>query len=169
MNTFCHKLLIVTFISLLIAGLSRGAGVVDINDITEGYVKLVLEIGLYDSEYADIYFGPAEWQPSGEDLPDEFPAEQLGRKADALIEKVKNAAKNNLSGEQSARCRFLEKQLLAVKAKINLLDGKEMSFNKESRLLYDIVAPAFEKEQFKNKNVGIIISGGNVDLKHLPF
>jgi len=26
-----------------------------------------------------------------------------------------------------------------------------------------------EKEEFKNKNVGIIISGGNVDLKHLPF
>ena len=26
-----------------------------------------------------------------------------------------------------------------------------------------------EKEKFKNKNVGIIISGGNVDLKNLPF
>lgn len=26
-----------------------------------------------------------------------------------------------------------------------------------------------EKEQFKNKEVGIIISGGNVDLKNLPF
>jgi threonine dehydratase len=26
-----------------------------------------------------------------------------------------------------------------------------------------------EKENFKNKNVGIIISGGNVDLKNLPF
>ena len=26
-----------------------------------------------------------------------------------------------------------------------------------------------EKEKFKNKKVGIIISGGNVDLKHLPF
>lgn len=26
-----------------------------------------------------------------------------------------------------------------------------------------------EKEKFKNKTVGIIISGGNVDLKHLPF
>lgn len=26
-----------------------------------------------------------------------------------------------------------------------------------------------EKEKFKNKNIGIIISGGNVDLKHLPF
>lgn len=26
-----------------------------------------------------------------------------------------------------------------------------------------------EKEKFKSKNIGIIISGGNVDLKHLPF
>ena len=26
-----------------------------------------------------------------------------------------------------------------------------------------------EKEKFKNKNVGIILSGGNVDLQHLPF
>jgi len=26
-----------------------------------------------------------------------------------------------------------------------------------------------EKEKFRNKNVGIIISGGNVDLQHLPF
>ena len=26
-----------------------------------------------------------------------------------------------------------------------------------------------EKEKFKNKTIGIIISGGNVDLKHLPF
>ncbi len=26
-----------------------------------------------------------------------------------------------------------------------------------------------EKEQFKNKEVGIIISGGNVDVANLPF
>ncbi len=26
-----------------------------------------------------------------------------------------------------------------------------------------------EKEKFKNKNIGIIISGGNVDLDKLPF
>jgi hypothetical protein len=150
MNTFCHKLLIFTLICLFIAGMSQGADVADINNIAEKYVKLVLEIGLYDSEYADIYFGPPEWQPSGEDLPDEFPAEQLGSKANALIEKVKNASKNNLSGENSARCKFLEKQLLAVKAKIDLFAGKEMPFDEESRVLYDIVAPPFKKERFEN-------------------
>ena len=150
MNTFCHKLFIFTFSSLLITGSSRGASIADIDDIAESYVKLVLEIGIYDSDYADIYFGPPEWQPSGEDLPYEFPAERLGRKANALIEKVKNAAKNNHSGEQSARLKFFEKQLLAVKAKIDLLDGKEMPFDEESRLLYDIVAPAFEKKRFEN-------------------
>ena len=26
-----------------------------------------------------------------------------------------------------------------------------------------------QKKEFKNKNIGIIISGGNVDLNHLPF
>lgn len=26
-----------------------------------------------------------------------------------------------------------------------------------------------EKEQFKNKKIGIIVSGGNVDLANLPF
>jgi len=26
-----------------------------------------------------------------------------------------------------------------------------------------------EKNNFKNKNIGIIISGGNVDLNNLPF
>lgn len=150
MNTFFHKLLISTLICLFIAGLSQGADVADINDIAESYVKLVLEIGLYDSEYADIYFGPPEWQPSGEDLPDEFPSEQLSRIADALIEKLASATKDNKSKEQSARCRFLEKQLLAVKAKIDLLAGKEMPFDEESGMLYDIVAPAFEKERFEN-------------------
>jgi len=150
MNTFCHKLLIFTFTSLLIAGVGRGAGTADINDIAEKYVKLVLEIGLYESDYADIYFGPPEWQPSGEDLPDEFPAGQLGRKADALIERIRKAAKSNQSGENSARCRFLEKQLLAVRGMIDLLAGKEMPFDEESRILYDVVAPAFEQQRFEN-------------------
>jgi hypothetical protein len=150
MNTFCYKLLIFTFTGLLIAGSCRAAGVADINNNAESYVKLVLEVGIYDSEYADIYFGPPEWQPSGEDFPDEFPAEQFGSKADALIERIKNASKSNLSGQQSARCKFLEKQLLAVKAKIDLLGGKELPFDEESKLLYDVVAPAFDKKQFEN-------------------
>ena len=38
--------------------------------------------------------------------------------------------------------------MLAVKGKIDLLAGKEMSFDEESIILYDIVAPAFDKERF---------------------
>ena len=30
----------------------------------EGYVKLVLNIGLYDSDYVDAYYGPEDWRPS---------------------------------------------------------------------------------------------------------
>ncbi|MBN2180750.1 MAG: hypothetical protein JW715_02460 [Sedimentisphaerales bacterium] len=133
---------------LLIAGSNRAESTADINDIAESYVKLVLEIGLYDSEYADIYFGPTQWRPSDENILDEFPAELLGCRAQELIDKLDKAAKTSQSPEQSARCNFLGKQLTAVKGKIDLLAGKEMPFDEESRILYDVVAPAFEKERF---------------------
>ena len=32
--------------------------VVDVNGVAERYVKMVLEVGLYDADYVDAYFGP---------------------------------------------------------------------------------------------------------------
>ena len=148
MAGFRCTLLIAVVLGLLIAGSSRGAGTEDINDIAESYVKLVLEIGLYEPDYVDTYYGPPEWRPPESEILDEFPSERLGRKVNELIEKLGNAAKSNQAGKQSARLKFLDKQLSAVKGKIDLLAGKEMSFDEESRVLYDIVAPAFEKKHF---------------------
>ena len=34
------------------------------NKIAEGYVKLVLNVGLHDPGYVDAYYGPAEWKPA---------------------------------------------------------------------------------------------------------
>ena len=146
-NFRCMSLIIILSV-LLIAGSSRGAGTEQIDGIAELYVKLVLEIGLYEPDYADTYFGPPEWQPPESQIQDEFPSERLGRKVNELIEKLGYASKSEKAGKQSARFKFLEKQLLAVKAKIDLLAGKEMSFDEESRVLYDIVAPAFDKKHF---------------------
>ena len=33
------------------------------NEISEQYVKLVLEIDLYKPGYVDAYYGPVEWKP----------------------------------------------------------------------------------------------------------
>jgi len=32
------------------------------NTIAEDYVKLVLNIGQYDADFVDAYYGPAEWR-----------------------------------------------------------------------------------------------------------
>lgn len=148
MTRFHLSLLIIIVSGLLVAGPARGAGTEEIDGIAESYVKLVLEIGLYKPDYADAYFGPPEWLPNESEIQDEFPSERLGRKVSELIEKLENAAKSNQAGKQSARVKFLEKQLLAVKGKIDLLAGKEMSFDEESKVLYDVIAPAFEKKHF---------------------
>jgi hypothetical protein len=33
-----------------------------LKDVAERYVKLVLAVGLHDSDYVDAYYGPAEWR-----------------------------------------------------------------------------------------------------------
>ena len=35
------------------------------NTIAERYVSLVLNIGVYDPDYVDAYYGTEEWKPSG--------------------------------------------------------------------------------------------------------
>ena len=122
----------------------------DVNDIARDYVKLVLEVGLYDSDYADAYFGPPELKPSEDAIEDEFPVQRLTIQAEKLIEQLENAAtRDAFSANELPRYNFLKKQLISVKCKIALLDSKEMSFDEESKELYDIVVPPFNKEHYE--------------------
>ena len=50
------------------------------DSIAEGYVKLVLNIGLYDSDYVDAYYGPEDWRPSSVEKQDTFPYHGLKKK-----------------------------------------------------------------------------------------
>jgi hypothetical protein len=51
---------------------------------------------------------------------------------------------------EKLRQAFLEKQLIAVKAKIDLLGGRKMSFDEESKALYDVVAPACDEARLQS-------------------
>ncbi|MFB3055572.1 MAG: hypothetical protein ACE1ZQ_00240, partial [Ignavibacteriaceae bacterium] len=60
------------------------------NEIAEQYVKLVLEIGLYNPDYVDAYYGPAEWKPdeSSKQEIDTALTKSLNSKADDLLDKL---------------------------------------------------------------------------------
>ncbi len=134
---------------LLAPNAGRAGGAVDVNDIAEAYVKLVLEVGLYDADYVDAYFGPQQWRPADDEAQDTFPAEALRSRAGALIERLGKVESSKFTGLEERRYAYLNKQLSAVRARIDLLAGQKMSFDKESKALYDVVAPAYDEAHFR--------------------
>ncbi len=149
MGEILRSLLIVT-LSVMSTAVGASAGVADVNEVAEGYVKLVLEVGLYDGDYVDAYFGPAEWSPTEEAKENQFPTQQLSDQADQLIEQLNRLDRGRFSGIEGQRYAYLRKQLSSVRAKIDLLGGRKMSFDEESQALYDVVAPPFDESDIQD-------------------
>lgn len=120
-----------------------------LNSIAEEYVKLVLEVGLYDAYFVDAYYGPEEWKPvplTEEDTV--FPAGKLLAKAEQLNVKLQTVDKNILNENLILRYTFLVKQLQAVKGRIEFLGGKNFTFDEETKIFYDVVTPDYSADHF---------------------
>jgi hypothetical protein len=111
------------------------------NDIAEQYVRLVLAMGEHDADYVDAYYGPAELRTKGLTL-DEIRRQAFGvRRESAALE----------SGDSVTALRkaYLTRQLEALVARIDILQGKKFTFDEESKALYDAVAPHHSEEHFR--------------------
>ena len=118
----------------------------DMNSVAEGYVRLVLAMGGHDPDYVDAYYGPPEWKKEAERA--KLPLEELAARARALIAGVQALPAPATEMEQ-LRGSYLERQLSAVAARIRMLRGERLSFDEESRALYDAVAPSFPESHFQ--------------------
>lgn len=123
---------------------------VGMDTIAEAYVKLVLNIGLYDADYVDAYYGPEEWRPEENSAEADFPYESLKKDVTDLTKLLNKTDSKTLSGGEKLRFTSLAKQLTAVDAKIELLNGAKLTFDEESNVLYDAVAPSNSEEYFQN-------------------
>jgi hypothetical protein len=119
------------------------------NDIAENYVKVVLKVGQFDPDYVDAYYGPAEWKPGSSFKADSSTLKHLDAETDALLDRMESLGKYNADELQTLRFRFLYKQMLALKTKIFMLGGGNLSFDQETKALYDAEAPHFNEEHFK--------------------
>jgi len=139
-----RHLLILT-IPLLLAGCAvRQAAPAHKEDpmkrIAESYVKLVLAVGQHDADYVDAYYGPPEWRAAAE--AGKRPLPEIRAEAEALISEL--AAHPPAAGEEEIvrlRHQYLQRQLQAMVARVDLLAGGKMTFDEESKALYDAVAP----------------------------
>src|SRR5688500_4849421 len=94
----------------------------DMDDSAEGYVKLVLAVGLHDADYVDAYYGPPEWRPAEKDRQ---PLDALATRAAALAAGLARAAQ---PAEEVAQLRrkYLERQLSSVSARLRMLKGERL-------------------------------------------
>jgi hypothetical protein len=116
------------------------------NDVATEYVKLVLAVGRHDKDYVDAFYGPAEWKSEVEAANE--PLDAIASKADALVARLTALPE---PGDEMLRLRrnSLARQLQAVAARVAILRGKKMSFDEESRALYDAVAPTLTEDHFR--------------------
>ncbi|AFH50486.1 Hypothetical protein IALB_2783 [Ignavibacterium album JCM 16511] len=121
------------------------------NKIAEEYVKLALEIGKYDSDFIDAYYGPENWKPKSDSIAfNETIYEQLNSKVNSLLDQMEALSVYNATELEKLRYRYLYKQLLACKTKIFMLNGVTLSFDEEANALYDTEVPVHKEEFFKN-------------------
>lgn len=139
-------------------------------DISERYVKVILGIGEHEEGYIDAYYGPEKWlddvKTNKKDL---HSLKQEVASIQKLVESVAKTAKNNM---ERKRFLFLQKQLIAADARIRMLEGEQFSFNEETRLLFDAVAPKVSKAELETalkKLENIITEEGPLRERYLAF
>ena len=145
------------------------------NKIAENYVKLVLKVGQADNNYVDAYYGPADWYPKVDLKTSADTAallKQCSEETDSLLDNLESLKDYKADKLQAMRFRFMYKQLLAVKTEIFMLQGGSLSFDEESKALYDAVAPSYGKEHFQkilNKLNEILPGRGEISKRLEDF
>lgn len=121
------------------------------DSLATAYVKLVLALGNYDSDYVDAYYGPAEWKPAPPDSNNKaFPAETFYSRVSALTSQLEQIGAGQLPEMEKSRYTSLQKQLIAVKTEIDKLAGKQLSFDEEAKAFYDATVPTQTEAHFQN-------------------
>jgi hypothetical protein len=136
-------------LSTTVAARQRGATAPTadpMSTISRDYVRLVLALGKHDRDYVDAYYGPDDLKKDAEAAG--LGLDAIGQAAASLVERVKKMPAG--SDELSAlRRHYLETQLGAMRARVRMLKGERLTFDAESKALYDAVAPHHDDKHFQ--------------------
>ena len=126
--------------ALLAVTTAAGAQDTAMNTLAERYVRLALSLGQHDADYVDAYYGPEPWRT--EALAEKLSLADIQSRADALVRELQMARPPE-SADEMVRLRhtYLTTQLRSLRARASMVGGARMTFDEESRALYDAVAP----------------------------
>lgn len=117
----------------------------ELTPIAEGYVKLVLALGERDEGYVDAYYGPPEWRDAARQ--EKKPLALIQAQAESLLAQL--AQRPAPADELPAlRLRYLRRQLEALRARTQQLQGRRFAFDEEAHALYDVRPPRYPEKAF---------------------
>ncbi|MBM3402197.1 MAG: hypothetical protein FJY21_07800, partial [Bacteroidetes bacterium] len=118
----------------------------ELNALAEQYVQLGLNIGQYDPDFVDAYYGPDSLKPIIDKL-DVFPKDSLLSSV-ALLKAKLSAISAQLSDTGKMRARWISRQLTAFDRRIRIFSGEFESFDVESKDLYGVSAPVYSEAHY---------------------
>jgi hypothetical protein len=96
----------------------------------------------------DAYYGPPEWRRQAES--GKAPLDRIDADAMALQQSLASAAPAAGAEDlQRLRHTYLTKQVSALRTRIAMLSGRRLTFDEESKALYDAVAPTNDPAMFE--------------------
>ena len=112
----------------------------------EAYVRLVLALGEHDPDSVDAYYGPKAWREEAKAKKKPLPA--IAREAFHLMSTLNTLKLDREDTMVKLRRSYLVHQLKAIVTKAEMLQGRKLTFDQESKALYDAVAPTYSEEHF---------------------
>ncbi len=116
------------------------------NHIANEYVKVIFQIGEYDKNYVDAYFGSDSLQEIALKTKPELKDIKLS--TESLIHTLDILEYDKQKVDINSRVKYLKRMLESALARIRFLQGEKMSFDEESKALYDAVSPSFPEEHY---------------------
>ena len=106
--------------------------------IAQRVTELSLAMTPHDAAFVDAYFGPAEWRESVKEEP--LSLAQIRAHAENLI--------GQIPAQHSPRANHLHKRVVALLTRIDQVSGVPFSFDEETALMYDAIAPDVPISEF---------------------
>jgi len=142
----CRPRFLLLFVLLSFACATSSYDPQPMNHAAESYVKLVLAMGEHDTDYVDAYYGPPEWR--AQIRANKPTLDQIRAGAVALRDEIL-ATPESHDRMLALRRAYLSRQLEALVARVDIVKGKKLKFDEESKAIYDAVAPHNSDEYFE--------------------
>jgi hypothetical protein len=117
-----------------------------LDTVATRYVTLALGLGRHDPNYVDAYYGPSSLKASAD--AESLQVSQILHAADSLIGVLGDTIPPYADSVVRLRHKYLRTQLGSMAARARILGGQPLSFDEESRALYDAMPPHFTDAHF---------------------